>query len=398
MTSALTFGYMRKDNGITWTNERRRLGDLTPWPINPRQIKKDEAARLSQSLDEFAQVETIAVGPDNEVYNGHQRLNVWSADHGPDYEVDVRVSNRPLSEDERKKLTVFLHKGAAGEWDFDMMANHFDVDDLLDWGFDAKELDLDMWGDDPADDPGTDIDRAEELREKWGVESGQLWQLGEHRLICGDCTDAETVARVMDGGRAGAVVTDPPYGMDLNTDYSSMPENRIASKTYARVEGDNKAFDVTPFIELFDYVKEQFWWGGDYYYTTLPVGGSWIVWDKRNENSDGLVGNHFELCWSRTPHRRRMIRVHWSGVNARNQGMERSHPTEKSINVIGEIITDYTSEGHIVVDLFAGVGTTLIACERLGRKCRAVEISPAYCAVAIERWHQMTGQEPVLVT
>ena len=131
------------DSTITWTNERRKLGELTPWPINPRQIKEAEAARLSQSLDEFAQVETIAVGPDCEVYNGHQRLNVWSAEHGPDYEVDVRVSNRPLSEDERKKLTVFLHKGAAGEWDFDMMANHFEVDDLLEWGFNERELELD---------------------------------------------------------------------------------------------------------------------------------------------------------------------------------------------------------------------------------------------------------------
>ena len=106
---------MSETNGIYWTNERRKLGDLIPWPINPRQIKRDEAERLSESLDEFAQVETIAIGPGAEVYNGHQRLNVWMAEHGPDFEVDVRVSNRPLSEQERKKLTVFLHKGAAGE-------------------------------------------------------------------------------------------------------------------------------------------------------------------------------------------------------------------------------------------------------------------------------------------
>ena len=130
---------------ITWTNEVRKLGDLTPWPINPRQINKTEAARLSQSLDEFAQVETIAIGPGDEVYNGHQRLNVWMSEHGPDYEVDVRVASRELTEDERKKLTVFLHKGATGEWDFDLLANNFDVDDLLDWGFDSKELDLDLW-------------------------------------------------------------------------------------------------------------------------------------------------------------------------------------------------------------------------------------------------------------
>ena len=193
----------------------------------------------------------------------------------------------------------------------------------------------------------------------------------------------------MGGEKAGAVVTDPPYGMNLNTDYSDMPETRIASQTYERVVGDDEDFDARPFILAFDDVQEQFWWGGDYYYQTLPPHGSWIVWDKRNENSDGLIGNHFELCWSRTPHRRRIIREHWSGVNARNQGMKRSHPTEKSIKVLVEIIDDYTDKDAIVVDLFAGVGTVAVACERLGRQARLVEISPAYCAVILERLANM---------
>ena len=125
---------------ITWSNETRRLGDLIPWEINPRTISEKEAARLNESLDEFAQIETIAVGPNNEVYNGHQRLKVWQAEHGADYEVDVRVSSRELSEDERKKLTVYLHKGATGEFDFDLLANNFEIDDLLDWGFETSEL------------------------------------------------------------------------------------------------------------------------------------------------------------------------------------------------------------------------------------------------------------------
>ena len=86
---------------LKWTNERRKLGDLVPWPRNPRQIKEAEAGRLLDSFNEFGQVETIAIGPDNEVYNGHQRLNVLMEQHGPDYEVDVRVSNRPLTEKER---------------------------------------------------------------------------------------------------------------------------------------------------------------------------------------------------------------------------------------------------------------------------------------------------------
>ena len=132
--------------GLTWTNEKRRLGDLIPWPRNPRQIKRAEARRLVASVDEFGQVETLAIGPGDTVYNGHQRLNVLMAEHGPDFEVDVRVSSRPLSEKEREKLTVYLHRGAAGSWDFDLLANEFDVDELIEWGFDYKELGIDPSG------------------------------------------------------------------------------------------------------------------------------------------------------------------------------------------------------------------------------------------------------------
>lgn len=125
---------------ITWTESRRRLGDLSPWPRNPRQIKLPQAKRLLESVQEFGQVETLAVSPDGDIYNGHQRLNVLMQQYGPDYEVDVRVSSRPLSEKEREKLTVYLHKGAAGEWNFDLLANEFDVDELIEWGFEAGEL------------------------------------------------------------------------------------------------------------------------------------------------------------------------------------------------------------------------------------------------------------------
>ena len=133
---------------ISWTNSTRKLSELIPWPRNPRQIKTDQAKRLVESFEQFGQVETIAVGPDGEVYNGHQRLNVLMAQYGKDYEVEVRVSSRPLTEKEREKLTVFLHKGAAGEWDFDTLSE-WDMDDLLDWGFKPFELGLNSDGNDP---------------------------------------------------------------------------------------------------------------------------------------------------------------------------------------------------------------------------------------------------------
>ncbi len=138
---------------ITWTNETRKLRDLVPWPRNPRQIRQDKAKRLNKSLDDFGQVDIIAIGPNNEVYNGHQRLRVWMDKYGPNLEVDVRVASRPLTEKERERLTVLLHQGAVGEWDFDKLANEFNVDELLDWGFSEKELDVLGWKD-TQDDPG----------------------------------------------------------------------------------------------------------------------------------------------------------------------------------------------------------------------------------------------------
>lgn len=127
---------------ITWTNEKRKLSDLIPWEHNPRTIKQKQAERLVDSVATFGQVETLAIGPTNELYNGHQRLSVLAGEYGMDYEVDVRVASRPLSERERQQLTVYLHKGATGDFDFDALANTFELDDLLTWGFEPHELGL----------------------------------------------------------------------------------------------------------------------------------------------------------------------------------------------------------------------------------------------------------------
>jgi len=125
---------------ITWTNETRKLSELLPWEHNPRQLTEKQAKRLTNSIDEFGQVETLAIGPENEVYNGHQRLSVLLAQHGNDYEVAVRVSSRKLTFDEQRKLVIYLHEGATGEWNWDMVPNLYDVEELKDWGFPAWKL------------------------------------------------------------------------------------------------------------------------------------------------------------------------------------------------------------------------------------------------------------------
>lgn len=137
---------------MQWKNEKRRLADLQPWARNPRQITHGQATRLVDSFDEFGQIEPLAIGPDNEVYNGHQRLQVLLQEHGPDHEIEVRVASDALTESQREKLTIYLHKGAAGDWNFDVLANEFELDDLLEWGFEEWELGLGDDGD--GDDAG----------------------------------------------------------------------------------------------------------------------------------------------------------------------------------------------------------------------------------------------------
>jgi len=207
---------------LTWHTEKRRLGDLIEWDKNPRQLKDHDAEHLKKSLDNFGVADPLIINTDNRIIGGHMRRRIMlQSGYKPDDLVDVRVPERELTEREAEELAIRLNKN-TGDWDFDALANNFELDDLLEWGFDKQELDLDLWADEPPEDVEPQIDKAEELREKWGVESGQLWKLGEHRLICGDCTDKAVVERVMGGEKADLVITDPPY----NVAYSSRGSNK----------------------------------------------------------------------------------------------------------------------------------------------------------------------------
>jgi DNA modification methylase len=402
---------------IVWHDERRKLSELIPWPRNPRQINTDQGKRLAQSFDEFAQVETIAIGPGNEVYNGHQRLNVWASKFG-DIEVDVRVASRALTEKEREKLTIFLHKGAAGEWDFDKLANEFELGDLLEWGFDKKELDIDLWMPEPPEDPGAQIDRAEELREKWGVETGQLWQLGEHRLICGDCTDRAVVERVMQGEKADIIFTSPPYNQGgkakrLPAFYGGKGDNKTKDEYYLMIVNCLLSLSVvcnstTPVLwnvmynsnSRDDYGKTIF--GDDNPFHVMET----IVWDKLhgfNISARGILSRDTELiflmCLGEDYYTNQGRYDTWYNTwRIGTQGSQtEGHGAAFPVELVEKGINSFCVENGIMIDPFLGSGTTLIACERLGRKCRAVEISPAYCAVAIQRWVDMTKGEPNLI-
>ena len=237
---------------------------------------------------------------------------------------------------------------------------------------------------------------------------GQIYQLGEHRLMCGDSTDEATVSLLMNGEKADMVFTDPPYGMFLDADYSSMASKFKGSSggnKYNQVIGDNEDFKpelIQTVFDNFDYCKEIFLWGADYYSDILPDknGGSWVVWDKRgDESADKMFGSTFELCWSKSRHKRDIARVKWAGIFGmeKEHDKKRVHPTQKPSLLIEWFFDKWGKDTKSVVDIYGGSGSTLIACEKTNRKCFMMELDPHYIDVIIARWEKFTGQKAELL-
>jgi len=273
----------------------------------------------------------------------------------------------------------------------------------------ADNAGLDYGKTEPVEDVEPQIDRAEELRVKWNVESGQMWQLGDHRLICGDCTDKAVVERVMGGEKADMVFTDPPYGVDYeggrNPD-SNVPRLKIEGDKSGALYGACMTTTI-PYCE-----KNAAWYiwfadrAGKPVYDAISAAGysvrAMIVWNKTDAHYGNFMAQYMQK------HEPCLYCVRgasvWHGAtnevtvwDVKQPSRNEFHPTEKPVELARKAITNSSDANAIVADWFSGSGTTLIACEQLGRRCRAVEISPGYVAVALERWATATGKTPVLI-
>lgn len=251
---------------------------------------------------------------------------------------------------------------------------------------------------------------------------GQIYKLGNHRLMCGDSTDEATVSLLMNGEKADMIFTDPPYGMFLDADYTSLDGLSPAGKSFLgtkggkkhrQVIGDSEDFKkelITTVFENFSYCKEIFLFGADYYSEFLEKknDGCWIVWDKRSNedsdikkvlSSDRLIGSSFELCWSKQKHKREIARVRNGifGVKNESGSSKTVHPTQKPFQLVQWFFDKWGKENQKIVDLYGGSGSTLIACEKTNRKCFMMELDPHYIDVIIARWEKMTGQKAELL-
>lgn len=372
---------------------------LKSHPKNRNKHPPDQIERLSKILDYQGFRHAIKVSKRSGcITSGHGRMEAAKRLKLG----QVPVVYQDYDSDEQEYADVQSDNAIASWSELDFSGINADIGDL------GPDFDIDMLGIkdfevEVADKGLTDEDSVPEHVEP-KTRLGDIYQLGNHRLMCGDSTSIDAVEKLMDGEKADMVFTDPPYGMNLNTSYAdSLGPGKSFDReirNYRPVAGDNKEFDFHTAYALFENVKEQFWWGADYYCDKLPKGGSWIVWDKKtNENLQKMYGSDFELCWSKQKHSREIARVTWAGVlghSKKDDGDKKVHPTMKAVKLIEWFFSRY--DGHAVVDLFGGSGSTLIACEKTNRKCFMMELDPYYCDVIVKRWELYAGQKSILLT
>lgn len=336
---------------------------------NPRELTQDQHQDLKDSITRFGFVDPLIVNTHKERKNilvgGHQRLKI-AKELG--YK-DVPCVEVDLSPDQEKELNVRLNKN-TGQWDWDALANHFDVGELLEWGFSEDELQFT----EPEVQGLTDDDDVPEVEESI-TKQGDLWILGEHRLLCGDATKKEDVERLMDGQKADMVFTDPPYGMD------AVKNSGVLSKKYKNIINDDSINVAVKSFQLIDTNVPAIWWGANYYANMLPNKSCWIVWDKNNGGSDQM---DCELAWTNL---KGVTRQFTQASEKKN----RVHPTQKPVELIEWTFKKVDAKN--VVDLFLGSGSTLIACEKTNRKCYGMEIDTHYCDVIVKRWEDYTGNK-----
>jgi site-specific DNA-methyltransferase (adenine-specific) len=383
------------------------IDSIKPYKNNAKQHPKEQIEQIKKSIKQFGMDDPIGIWKD-EIVEGHGRL-IACKELGYTEVPIIRLDH--LTDEERKAYTLAHNKLTMNsDFDLDILQeelDNFDTIDMSDFGFD---IDLDI-------EEETEIieDEVPDVPEEPKAKLGDIYQLGNHRLMCGDSTKEEDVAKLMNGVKADMVFTDPPYGMNLDTDFSSM-QNHLdfakekgftGGKKYEQGIVDDFNPKMIDLIMSLD-VKETFLWGADYFAELLPNknNGSWIVWDKRangNDNieedysSDKMYGSCFELCWSKNRHKRDIARVKWAGVFGTEQEFDhkRYHPTQKPIKLCEWFIKKYSDDNNIILDLFGGSGSTLIACEQLNRKCYMMELDPHYIDVIIQRWENFTGEKAV---
>ena len=365
------------------------INEIKPNPNNPRIIKDDKFKKLVKSIQDFPQMlelRPIVIDENNIVLGGNMRLKAC-IEAGL---TDVPVKQAKELTEEQKKEFIVKDNVGYGEWDWDDLANNWDVEDLTEWGLDIPNFDVNVLEAEEDNfavpDGGMETD----------IVLGDLFEIGEHRLLCGDSTDSDQVAKLMNGQKADMVFTDPPYGISYdNTDrWSGIDKQNQNSKRNKgeMILNDDKDFDPSFILAEFSYCKEIFIWGMQYYPDKLGRGGC-IVWNRKTESQKDVPHADFELCWSKQE-RNKMAWITWGGFKSKEKGEDRLHTTQKPIELASWFLNNWGKENDLIIDIFSGSGFTMVASHQLKRKCYGMELDPKYCQVIIDRMKKL---DPTLI-
>jgi DNA modification methylase len=390
----------------------RKVEDLIPYVNNSRKHSDEQVAQISASIKEFGWTNPILIDGTNSIIAGHGRLMAarkLKMDEVPTIELDH------LTDTQRKALVIADNKLALNaDWDTTLLT--IELDELLKDGF---ALDILGFNQDeltallaPEQVDGlTDEDAVPELPEEPKTKLGDIYQLGNHRLMCGDSTSIDAVEKLMDGQKADMVFTDPPYRMEAEGG-SNQPIGRAAAKLGEAIK-HLCDFDPVAFLNtlptVFDKNKLNCYifcnkdLVPDYLKWCVDAGYNFNILFWKKPNAIPLGGQHrpdveYLLFFRKSAIWNNALKnVNYSKCLefGREAGL---HPTMKPVVMIENQLLISSNANSIVMDFFGGSGSTMIACEKLGRYSRLMELDPKYCDVIVKRWEDFTGKKAELLT
>jgi 16S rRNA G966 N2-methylase RsmD len=377
-----------------------QVDDLIPYENNPKNHPANQIDQIVDSINEWGWTMPLLIDEQNNIIAGHGRL--LAAKKLGINEVPCIIA-REWSDEKKKAYCIADNKLTENStWSKDFLKLNFEFliendFDLNLTGFNADEI-ADLIPDFSVEEGLTDEDDVPEIPAEPVTKLGDIWLLGEHRVMCGDSTDVDSINALTDNNNIEMVYTDPPYGIDYhaNTEGSGTGLSATKRTLHDKIIGDA---DTTIAVKVVDLVLDMFadssmvFWGANYYCQAIPNGYGWLFWDKKVDMptfSDG------EFAFTNRGVRSSVFEHKWTGMlRDSERGTARLHPNQKPV-ALAEWCFDNYGDPQTILDLFLGSGSTLIASENKNRKCYGMELDPKYVDVIIKRWQDFTGQEAIL--
>lgn len=363
---------------------------LKPNPKNRNKHPEDQIKRLMKLIEYQGFRQPIIVSTRSGfVVAGHGRLEAAKKLALK----EVPVLYQDFASDEQEYAFGVSDNAVAAWADLDLSGINMDLSSLGP-DFDLDTLGIKNFVIDVAEKGGLTDPDSVPTNVDTRVKLGDVWRLGEHRLMCGDSTSIDAVERLMNGEKADMVFTDPPYGISFKSKNVGGWGKDTSGRQIQGDESTNVAREAWQVIASLGC--PAIIWGGNYFTDFLPVNGKWLVWNKLAFDKPNQNFSHCELAWTNLPGDQvEMISHVWDGAFRAGSKKEelgsRVHPNQKPVGMIGKIL-----EGTSVLDLFGGSGSTLIACEKTNRRCFMMELDPHYCSVILKRWEDFTGNRAEL--